>query len=246
MTGIFDNPLMYTNNDTLKNVLEELKQTAIDTNKKWAKKLGISESVAITCLKPSGTVSQLVNCASGIHPRHSQHYIRTVRADKKDPLAQMMEAAGFPCEDDLMNPTHNYVFSFPIRSPEKCITRDELSAIEHLELWKIYKKHWAEHTVSITVSVKEHEWIDVASWVYKNFNDVVGISFLPYSEHVYKQAPYQDAELEEVENFEQIMPKEIDWSALYEYEHEDNTVASQTMACSGNNCELVDVVASAA
>ena len=239
LTGILDNSLLSSPNDFLKEILSELKDVCINTNKKWAKILNIEESASITCVKPSGTVSQLVNSSSGIHPRHSQYYIRTVRSDNKDPLCQMMKDMGFPNEPDVTKPEHTTVFSFPVESPNNSIHRNELSAIEHLDLWLFYKKYWAEHTVSITISVKESEWLDVAAYVYKNFDHISGISFLPYSDHVYKQAPYQECSEKEYLDLLGKMPTEIEWKKLYIYEKEDNTTATHELACTAGKCEII-------
>ena len=196
-------------------------------------------SAAITCVKPSGTVSQLVDSASGIHARHSPYYIRTVRADKKDPLAVMMKDMGFPVEDDITKPQHTYVFSFPQKSPENAIFRKDLSAIEQLELWLTYQRHWCEHKPSVTVSVKEEEWPDVGAWVYNHFDEMSGVSFLPFSDHVYKQAPYQDCTKEEYEALLAKMPKNVDWEKLATYEKQDTTTGSQELACSAaGGCEI--------
>jgi ribonucleoside-diphosphate reductase alpha chain len=238
MTGILDN--IYTRNPNPQ-VLEEFKQIAIDTNKVWAGKIGINPAAAITCVKPSGTVSQLTDAASGIHPRHSEYYIRTVRADQKDPLCKMMLDMGFPAEPCVMKPEHTMVFSFPMKSPNNCITRNDMTAIDHLNLWLTYQRHWCEHKPSITITVKEHEWMQVGSWVYDHFDEISGISFLPHSDHSYRQAPYQDCTKEEYESLLAKMPKNIDWSALKNYEKEDRTSGSQTYACSANGCELVDL-----
>jgi len=244
MTGIMDCPLTHSYNNGLGDLLKELKQVAIDTNKEWAKKLNINQSVAITCVKPSGTVSQLVDSASGIHARHAPYYIRTVRADKKDPLAKMMHDQGFPVEDDVTKPDHTWVFSFPIKGPERGIYRKDMSAIEHLELWKIYQDNWCEHKPSITVSVNEDEWLAVGAWVYKNFNKMSGVSFLPFADHSYRQAPYQDCSQQEYESLLKKMPDDIDWAKLSEYEEKDMTYGSQELACSAEGgCEIVDLVA---
>ena len=238
LTGILDNRFMSTPSDELKEFLVEMRDCAIETNRKWAKMLGIPESAAITCVKPSGTVSQLVDSASGIHPRHSNYYIRTVRSDNKDPLCVLMKAMGFPHEADVTKPEHTTVFSFPVRSPEKAFFREQMTAIQHLELWLFYKKYWAEHTVSITVSVKENEWLDVAAYVYKNFEHISGISFLPFSDHVYKQAPYQDCSKEQYHALQAKMPTVVDWTKLSLYEKEDTTTSSKELACSAGGCEL--------
>ena len=244
MTGIMDCPLTHSYNNGLGDLLKELKQVAIDTNKEWAKKLNINVSAAITCVKPSGTVSQLVDSASGIHARHNPYYVRTVRADKKDPLAKMMKDAGFPLEDDVTKPDHTWVFSFPIKGPEKGIYRKDMSAIEHLELWKIYQDNWCEHKPSITVSVNEDEWLGVGAWVYENFDKMSGVSFLPFADHSYRQAPYQDCTKVEYDALVKNMPKDIEWSKLSEYENQDMTHGSQELACSAESgCEIVDLVA---
>ena len=243
LTGIMDNGL--TNGKSGKEktakLLEELRNIAIKTNVEWADKLGIARSAAITCVKPSGTVSQLVDSSSGIHARHNPHYIRTVRADNKDPLCQFMKDAGFPNEPDITKPNHTTVFSFPSKSPKGAVCRTDMTAIEQLELWSLYQKHWCEHKPSITVSVKEPEWMEVGSWVWKNFDDISGISFLPFSEHVYRQAPYQDCNKEEYKEALAAMPKTVNWSKLGDYEKEDYTVGAQTSACVAGGCEVVDL-----
>lgn len=240
LTGIMDNE--YTNGTNmgvfLDKLLEGLRDEAVKTNKLWAAKLGIPVSAAITCVKPSGTVSQLVDSASGIHARHSPYYIRTVRADKKDPLALMMKDMGFPVEDDITKPDHTYVFSFPQKSPENAVFRKDMSAIEQLELWLVYQRHWCEHKPSITVSVKEEEWMDVGAWVYNHFDEMSGVSFLPFSDHVYKQAPYQDCTKEEYEALAAKMPKIVNWMDLAKYEKTDNTEGTQTLACVAGGCEI--------
>ncbi len=226
---------------TLESVLEELKEVAIKTNKEWAEKLSINPSTAITCVKPSGTVSQLVDSASGIHPRHSDYYIRTVRGDNKDPLTQFMKDSGVPNEPDAMKPDVTTVFSFPVKSPKGAITRNDLSAIEQLNLWLAYQRHWCEHKPSITVTVRDEEWLEVGAWVYKHFDEVSGISFLPHSDHSYKQAPYQEVSEREYYDSLSLMPEKIDWSLLSSYEKEDTTKSSQTFACTGEVCEIVDI-----
>jgi ribonucleoside-diphosphate reductase alpha chain len=241
LTGIMDNPLT-NGKDSIKKtaeLLEKLRLVAVETNRVWAEKLGINQSVAITCVKPSGTVSQLVDSGSGIHARHNPFYIRTVRGDKKDPLAKMMVDMGFPVEDDVMKPDNTWVFSFPMKAPENSVFRTDMTAIEQLELWKTYQIHWCEHKPSVTISVKEHEWMEVGAWVYENFEWMSGVSFLPFSDHVYRQAPYQDCTKEEYEEFVKRMPKNVDWTKLAEYETNDMTVASQELACSAaGGCEI--------
>jgi ribonucleoside-triphosphate reductase len=238
LTGILDNTFMSTPSDELKEFLVELRDRAVQVNRKWAKMLNIPESAAITCVKPSGTVSQLVDSASGIHPRHSNHYIRTVRSDNKDPLCVLMKNMGFPNEPDVTKPEHTTVFSFPVESPSGAKFRDSMTAIQHLELWLFYKKFWAEHTVSITISVKENEWLDVAAYVYKHFDHISGISFLPFSDHVYKQAPYQDCTNEQFQELSSKMPRDVDWTKLSVYEKEDTTTSSKELACSAGHCEM--------
>ena len=241
MTGIMDCELTNGKKGDLEKLLTNLKTQAIVQNKITAKSIGINESVAITCVKPSGTVSQLVDAASGIHARHNPYYIRTVRADVKDPLCVFMQDKGFPCEPDLMKPEHTMVFSFPMKTPKKAVFRTDMTAIEQLELWLKYQRFWCEHKPSITVSVKEDEWMEVGSWVWKHFDEVSGVSFLPFSDHTYKQAPYQDCTEEEYKELLKALPKDVDWAELGDYEQEDNTAGTQTFACSGNSCEVVDL-----
>ena len=242
LTVIMDNSLTNgkSKNKTypIENLLRDLRQIAVDTNKEWSEKLGIPQSVAITCVKPSGTVSQLVDAASGIHARHNPYYIRTVRGDKKDPLTKMMTDIGFPVEDDVMNPANTSVFSFPMKVHSDAVFRTDMTAIEQLELWLIYQKNWCEHKPSVTISVKEHEWMEVGAWVYENFDWMSGVSFLPFSEHTYQQAPYQDCDKKEYEILLKKMPKNVDWNKLAEYESQDMTLGSQELACAAGNCEI--------
>jgi len=243
LTGILDNKMMANQtNDDLAVLLSNLRLTAVATNRKWSKHLGIEPSAAITCVKPSGTVSQLVDAASGIHPRHSEYYIRTVRADKKDPLTQFMTEKGFPVEDEVSKPQSLSVFSFPMKSPEGALTRKDISAIDHLKIWQVYSEYWCEHKPSITVSVQEDEWMSVGAYVYENFNKMSGISFLPMTEHTYKQAPYQDCDKEMYNKLLSKMPEEVDWRLLSQFEAEDNTHGSQTLNCTGDVCEIVDII----
>ena len=237
LTGIMDNPLTNGTKNGLKELLEELRDVAYETNKEWADRLGIPHAAAITCVKPSGTVSQLVDSASGIHARHNPFYIRTVRADNKDPLCKLMQEMGFPNEPDVTKPDHTTVFSFPMKSPKDAVFRMDMSALEQLELWKTYQESWCEHKPSVTISVKEDEWVDVAAWVYENFDSISGISFLPFSEHVYRQAPYQDCTEEEYNEALEQMPKNVDWAELSKYESQDYTVSSQELACVAGGCE---------
>ena len=238
LTGIMDCRLTNGKTKGLESLLEELKAEAVRVNKDMSKKLGIPQSVAITCVKPSGTVSQLVNAASGIHARHNPYYIRTVRGDKKDPLTLMMTEEGFPVEDDVMNPSNTAVFSFPMKVDKNAVFRTDMSAIEQLELWLTYQKHWCEHKPSVTISVKEDEWMEVGAWVFKNFDWMSGVSFLPFSEHTYKQAPYQDTDKEGYEFLLDKMPKDVDWSKLSDYENVDMTIGSQELACAAGFCEI--------
>ena len=240
LTGIMDCNI--TNgkgpHGSLPAVLQDLKGMAVKTNEEFAKKFGINQSVAVTCVKPSGTVSQLTNAASGIHARHNPYYIRTVRGDKKDPLTKMMIDQGFPVEDDVMNPSHTSVFSFPHKVDQGAVFRTDLTAIEQLELWKTYQEYWCEHKPSVTISVKENEWLKVGAWVYDNFNYMSGVSFLPFSEHTYKQAPYQDCNKEEYEMLLDKMPKIVEWNKLSEYEQTDMTIGAQELACAAGFCEI--------
>ena len=245
LTGIMDNA--YTNGTKepkdwpLSGTLNYLKNIAIETNKKVAKQLGINPAAAITCVKPSGTVSQLVDASSGIHTRHSPFYIRTVRGDKKDPLCQFMVEKGIPHESDVTKPEHTWVFSFPIKTAKWAICRNDKTAIEQLDFWKLYQEHWCEHKPSVTITVKEEEWIEVGAWVFRNFDCVSGISFLPYADHSYQQAPYQECSEAEYKEMLKKMPKEIDWLELSKYEQEDHTRGSQEYACTGDKCEVVDI-----
>lgn len=237
LTGILDHPTLCMD----KALLNELRDLVVETNKAYAELLGIPQSTATTCVKPSGTVSQLVDSASGIHPRHSEFYIRTVRGDVKDPLTQFLISQGVPNEPDVTKPKDTVVFSFPQSSPAGARVRADLTAIEHLEIWKTLQEEWCEHKPSITISVREHEWMDVQAWVWNNWDILSGVSFLPYSEHTYKQAPYQECSKEDYEAMKAKMPVDIDWSELSDYEKEDNTAGSQSFACTGDVCEIVDI-----
>jgi ribonucleoside-triphosphate reductase len=243
LTGQFGNELLSgkLGKRALKYTLTEMRKHAVSINKKYAKELGINQSAAITTVKPSGTVSQLTHSAAGMHPWHSQYYLRTVRADKADPLNEFLSDIGVPSEPDLAKPESSTVFTFPVKAPENAVTRHDISAVEHLDIWLAYKKFWTEHNPSITVSVKEDEWIEVANWVYQNWDDVGGLSFLPFEDHTYKQAPYQECDETTYNQFYHDTPKVIDWSLLEGYEFEDNTTGSQTLACTSGSCELVDV-----
>mgnify|MGYP003116425585 FL=1 len=238
LTGIMDCPAVY---DASPEALQQLRDVAVKTNKKLAEKLGIKQSAAVTCVKPSGTVSQLVDAASGIHARHNPFYIRTVRGDNKDPLTMFMKDKGVPAEPDFTAPDSVTVFSFPMKSPDHAITRYSLSAIEQLELWLKIADNYCEHKPSVTISVKENEWLEVGSWCWDHFDSLSGISFLPFSDHSYKQAPYQDIKREDYSALLKDMPPVIDWTELQMYEQGDTTTGSQELACAGGVCEIVDI-----
>ena len=243
LTGVMDCPLLNGTTSNLPATLEYLRSVAVETNKQWASKLNIPQSTAITCVKPSGTVSQLVNSASGVHARHNEHYIRTVRGDNKDPLTQLMISVGVPYETDHLQPDTTTVFSFPMKSPDKAICRNDVSAIQQLELWKTYAEHWCEHKPSVTISVKEKEWVNVGAWCWNNFSYLSGVSFLPHTDHTYKQAPYQDIDEADYTSLLAKMPKNIDWTKLSAIEKEDTTTGTQELACTAGVCELVDITA---
>ena len=238
MTGIMDHYLLGKNSPDLAKWLEEIKDVCIKTNTKWADKLGIERSTAITCVKPSGTVSQLVDSASGIHPRFAHRYVRRVRSDKKDPLAQFMQEKGFPVEQAVEN-TEAVVFSFPVEAPESAVTVKDVGAMQQLKLWKAYQDHWCEHKPSITVYYTDSEFLQVAQWVWENFDICSGISLLPYSDHVYQQAPYEELNEDQLNELKFKIPSDIDWSEMVEFEKEDNTTGSQELACVGGACEIV-------
>ena len=253
LTGIMDSKLLNDYNtiyledgqqifddSRIGDILRDLKQVAIDTNKEISKTLGIPQSTAITCVKPSGTVSQLVDSASGIHARHSKYYIRTVRGDNKDPLTEFMKSVGIPNEPDVMKPDSTTVFSFPMKAPDGATTRNDLSAVDQLRMWQAFQKHWCEHKPSVTISVRENEWLHVGAWVYENFDDISGISFLPHSDHTYAQAPYQDVEYNEYTALLDKMP-DIDWNLLTSYEKDDTTSGAKELACTAGACEVVDI-----
>ena len=245
LTGIMDNDLLSGTSahlgSNIGQTLETLRDTAVETNAAMAEQLGIAQSTAITCVKPSGTVSQLVDSASGIHARHNPHYIRTVRGDNKDPITQFLISEGIPNEPDVGKPHSTTVFSFPMAAPRGAVTRTIMSAIEQLELWLTYQRYWCEHKPSVTVSVKENEWMEVGDWVYKHFDEVSGISFLPFDDHVYKQAPYQDCTEDEYDAMVTEMPRSVNWSKLQEFEKEDNTSGGRELACTAGVCEVVDL-----
>lgn len=243
LTGIMDNKLTIKAEEEL---LSGMRKVAVDTNKKLAAELKIPQSAATTCIKPSGTVSQLVDSASGIHSRHNDYYIRTVRGDNKDPLTQMMKDQGIPSEPDMMNPNNVSVFSFPQKAPKGAITRERYTAVEQLETWLRYQRHWCEHKPSCTVSVKESEWMEVGAWVYKHFDEVSGVSFLPHSDHTYQQAPYQDIDEKKFKEELKKMPTNVDFEKLSDYEDEDNTTGTQELSCTAGACELVDITSTVA
>ena len=244
MTGIFGHPVLNGSKGQpeLENWLRALRNHARAINRKLSEKIGIPESAAITCIKPEGNSSSLTGTSSGIHPWHNDYYIRTVRSDKKDPLGQFMKDSGIPVEDDVISPDQSDVFSFPVKAPVGAITRKDINAIKHLELWLTYQRHWCEHKPSITVSVKEEEWDEVGDWVWDHFDEVSGIAFLPHSEHIYQQAPYQDITKEEYDEFVKKMPKDIDWTDLSFYESDDSAViAGRELACSAGGCDVIDL-----
>jgi ribonucleoside-triphosphate reductase len=242
LTGIYGNKLTSTNDKNLPVLLDNLRDLAVKTNEEEAAKIGINKSVAVTCVKPSGTVSQLTGVSSGIHPWYSDYYLRSVRGDNKDPLTQFLKDSGIPNEPDVMKPEHTTVFYFPVKAPKNAVTTDQISAIDHLEIWKTYREHWTEHNPSITVNIHEDEWVGVAAWVYDNFDNIGGVSFLPASDHTYKQAPYQAVHKEEYERVLSEMPKNIDWNTLGLYETFDTTTGSQELSCtSSTGCEIVDI-----
>ena len=242
LTGILDSPLTNGKKKGLESLLDDLRKVAYETNKEWADRLGIQRAAAITCVKPSGTVSQLVDSASGIHARHNPYYIRTVRADNKDPLCKFMKDRGFPNEPDVTKPKHTTVFSFPMKGPEQAVYRQDMTATDQLKLWMTYQTHWCEHKPSVTISVKEEEWPMVGSWVWDHFDSISGISFLPFSEHTYRQAPYQDCTKKEYNDMFKLIPQDVDWKDLSEYEEKDFTAGSQELACSADGgCEIVDL-----
>jgi ribonucleoside-diphosphate reductase alpha chain len=246
LTGQFGHPTLNGSEgiNELTFFLDSMNAAAVASNEVYAKRMGINVSTAITTAKPSGTVSQLTESSSGMHPWHAEYYMRTVRADNKDPVTVFMKDIGIPHEPDVMKPDATTVFSFPQKAPEGAVTRNDLTALEHLEVWKAYKTHWTEHNPSVTINVREHEWIEVANWVYENWDHIGGISFLPHTEHTYKQAPYQDLTEADYYLAKAQMPEVIDWSLLSAYEFEDNTAGSQTLSCSAGNCEVVDVTSS--
>jgi len=243
LTGIMDNTLTNGKEGDLNALLEELKQCAIDTNAEWAEKLGVPVSAAITCVKPSGTVSQLTDAASGIHARHSQYYIRTVRGDNKDPLTEFMKSQGIPNEPEAFKPDQTTVFSFPVKAPDGAVVTADLTAIEQLQMWLAYQRSWCEHKPSVTVNIKANEWMEVGAFVYEHFDEMSGVSFLPYDEHTYQQAPYQEIGASAYHEMLELMPSRIDWSKLGDFEKEDGTKSSQTFACTGEVCEIVDISA---
>jgi ribonucleoside-diphosphate reductase alpha chain len=254
LTGIMDNTFMNGNNKgrgvsewnsnqkNLPDFLLSLKKEAVKINKEWSESLGINQATSITAIKPSGTVSQLVNSASGIHTRHNDYYLRRVRADAKDPIAMLMEDEGIPCEPDVMKPDSVRVFTFPMKAPEGAVLRDDRTAIEQLELWLIYQRHYCEHKPSITVSVRENEWMKVGAWVFEHFDEVSGVSFLPHSDHSYQQAPYEDCTEGVYLEALAVMPKSVNWARIKEYELSDTTKGMKTLACTGSVCEMVDLI----
>jgi len=236
-TGIFDNYNMSTPSEYLKSLLTHLRKKTIEVNKEWARKINITPSKAITCVKPSGTVSCLVDSSSGIHPRFSEHYLRRARIDKKDPIYSFLKDQGVQCEDCVMNPDSTAVFTFALKSPTKD-TQDQVYPLDHLELWMLYKEHWTHHNPSVTINYDDDTFLGLGAVVYANFDKIGGVSFLPKVDHVYAQAPFEAITQEEYEAFNQVS---VDWSLLQNYEHHDTTVSSHTMACTGGSCEIVDI-----
>jgi len=234
LTGIMDCPLL---NTPTADLLGRLKQVALDTNAEWAAKLGINPAAAVTCVKPSGTVSQLVDSAAGIHPRFAQYYMRSVRNDQKDPVSDLLKKVGVPHEPDVTKPNHVEVFHFPQQAPPSSVTRTELSAIDQLNLYLVYRLHWCEHNPSCTVYVREHEWFQVAAWVYEHFNDVCGVTFLPYTDHGYQQAPFTELTKDEYDRAVSAFPR-VDWDQLPAFEHDDSTASTKELACSAGVCEI--------
>jgi len=248
LTGIMDHAILsgketkgtafdHPNQPNLAKTLEKLKQTAVDTNKKWAEKLGIEQSTAITCVKPSGTVSQLVDSASGIHARFSDYYIRRVRNDLKDPVTAFLVEAGVPWEQDVMNP-ETVVFSFPMKAPDGAVTVDEQTALSQLELWEVYQDSWCEHKPSVTVYYSDNEFLSIGQWLWDKLDKCSGVSLLPRTDHVYQQAPYEAIDRDAYETLCKEMPATLDWGLLDGMENGDNTIGAQTLACTGSSCEL--------
>lgn len=241
LTGIFGNKITGTNNKKLPEYLDSMRELSVSVNAEEAEKIGINPSLSITCVKPSGTVSQLTGVSSGIHPWYAPYYLRSVRGDNKDPLTTFLKDCGIPNEPDVMKPNDTTVFYFPIKAPNNAIVTKDLTAIEHLEIWKVYREHWTEHNPSITVNIKEEEWLPVGSWVFENFDSIGGVSFLPASEHTYKQAPYQEISESEYKEWVSKMPDKINWEMLTLYESTDNTTGSQELSCTAGACEIVDI-----
>jgi len=241
LTGIYGNKITATNGKALELLLDEMRHLSVSVNDKEAKSLNINPSVSITCVKPSGTVSQLTGVSSGIHPWYSEYYIRSVRADNKDPLTQFLKDSGIPFEPDVMKPELTTVFYFPIKAPKNAVLTKDLTAIDHLEMWKTYRTHWTEHNPSVTINVEENEWMRVGAWVFDNFDSIGGVSFLPSTEHSYKQAPYQEISKEEYESYLDKMPDSIKWEMLSLYETTDGTTGSQELSCVAGSCEIVDI-----
>jgi ribonucleoside-diphosphate reductase alpha chain len=245
LTGIFGNKITATNGPELAKMLDELREQSVKSNVKEAELLGINPSASITCVKPSGTVSQLTGVSSGIHPWYSPYYLRSVRGDNKDPLTTFLKESGIPNEPDVMKPNDTTVFYFPIQAPKDAVVTKDLTAIDHLEIWKTYRENWTEHNPSVTVNIHEDEWLRVGAWVYDNFDSVGGVSFLPASEHTYKQAPYQEISETEYKEWVKKMPTRIDWNMLTLYETVDTTTGSQELSCTAGACEVVDISSSA-
>lgn len=237
MTGICDNVLLNNPDDVdLPARLEKLRDLAVDTNAFYASAIGINQSVAVTAIKPEGTVSQLCSTASGIHPQHSNYYIRRVRADNKDPLTQFMIQAGFVAEPCVMKPESTTVFSFPVEVAEGGLLREDLSAIQHLKLWLIFQRHYCEHKPSVTISVLENEWMDVGAWTFKHFDEITGVSFLPMDGGTYKQAPYEECDEQTYNQLKMLVPETVDWENFKEYD--DNVEGAQMLSCTAGGCSI--------
>jgi ribonucleoside-diphosphate reductase alpha chain len=234
LTGIYDNPLLTTQGDKLNDLLTELREESRRANEEFATLLGIPKSAAITCVKPSGTVSQLVDSASGIHPRHSKFYIRRVRGDKKDPLTQFLIEQGIPNEACVYKPDQTVVFSFPIKAPAG-IVRGDVTPIDHLGLWLTYQRFWCEHKPSVTISVAERDWPTVGAWTWENFSEISGVSYLPYDGGTYRQAPYEECDEQTYKELKASIPQ-INWEDFKE--NTDNVEGAQQLACSAGSCEI--------
>lgn len=239
MTGIFDNKLTsgLEGKPKLVRLLENLRDHATATNLKWAEKLGINPSKSITCVKPEGTTSCLVDSASGLHPRYADYYFRRIRLDKKDPLYNLMKDQGVPCEDDVINPTSTAVFTFAMKAPRGTVTTEDLRALDHLDLWKTYQEHYCHHKPSVTVNYKDSEFLEVGNWLWENFDMATGIAFLPGGDnHTYAQAPFEQIDSATYAAHPKV---KVNFNDLMKYESEDNTEVGKEFACSAGGCQIV-------